>query len=209
MLFAIIIVVLFIVLIFAAGEIEVRPHRTEEDEIRQSGQDGEDFTAEILAKLSKNYNIFRNVSVCYDGETSELDIVVVGNAGVFIVENKNHRGIITGDFDDRYWRQDKVGRGGNAYSKDFYSPVKQVGTHVYRLANYLRDNYVNVHIDGIVFFSNPEAKVMVHGNQKDIPVFSERDNGEAGLLSYIKNGHGGLHKNTIDQICRLLEQTAS
>ena len=107
-----------------------------------SGLEGEDATARMLSRLPDDYTCYQNLTVFYDGRTSELDLVVAGPTGIFIVEVKNMNGTIHGGYAQEQWRQDKVGQKGGEYFKNFYSPVKQVGTHTWRLANWLRDRQI-------------------------------------------------------------------
>ena len=84
-------------------------------DILVSGINGERIAAKVLAALPDSYTVFQDVEVTYDGKVSEIDNIVVGKSGVFIVEVKNHNGNITGDCEDTYWIQHKVGRGGTPY----------------------------------------------------------------------------------------------
>lgn len=152
-----------------------------------SGVEGEDRLHNIIERLPETFIGFQNVHVFYNGEQSELDMVVIGLTGIFVIEVKNHNGTIVGNFSDRNWVQHKVGRNGTPYSKEMYNPVKQVGTHVYRLANYLRDRGVKCHVESVVYFANPEADVQLHGTPEKTAVFCERYNGGEALLDYILN----------------------
>lgn len=168
------------------------------------GLAGESATADIIARLPAGFYGIQNVVVSFEGKKSELDMVVVGPTGVFVVETKNRNGEIRGNYEDRNWTQYKVGRGGTPYSNDFYSPVKQVGTHIYRLAHFLRGKGAKVHIDGAVYLSNPEADVYIGGTPGNIPVFSYSTGGETALLRYITSGNAQLDAETIGKVCKLL-----
>ena len=173
-------------------------------EIVAKGIEGEFTTQELIKSLPDNYYGFSNVKVTYEGQTSELDMVVVGPSGVFVVETKNLNGEIRGTYTSRNWVQRKVGRGGTPYSNEFYSPVKQIGTHIYRLANFLRDNGVFTYVNGAVYFSNIDAEVEVLGESNDIPVFSCWNRGEEFLKEYILADENKLNTEIINQVCKLL-----
>ena len=198
------IIIIVVSMLYSVTMIMLGAYHVNQATIYGKGLEGEDITADIIAKLPDGYYGFQNVTVVYDGKKSELDMVVAGPTGVFIVETKNRNGDIRGNFDDRTWTQYKVGRGGTPYSNDFYSPVKQVGTHIYRLSHFLRERGVKVHIDGAVYFSNPEADVRIGGRMGNIPVFACADNGGAELIRYIISGNGQLDNDTIGKVCRLL-----
>lgn len=172
-------------------------------QIQQAGEMGEAATAHLIAQLPAGYFGFQNIRVTYQGNTSELDMVVVGRTGVFIIETKNHNGNIQGNFDQHQWIQYKTGRQGGQYSKEFYNPVKQVGTHTYRLAHYLRDRGCNVHVDSMVFFTNPTASIQVYGTPGRIPVYAGQQGAEL-IFRQILSGNANLTPNQIHQICNLL-----
>lgn len=170
-----------------------------------SGITGENVASETLASLPDNYTIFQNAIIPYDGKTSEIDNIVVGRSGIFIVEIKNHTGNIIGDLEDTYWTQHKIGRGGTPYTKEMYNPTKQVGTHIYRLANYLRQNGIDTYVEGMVYFVNPSCVVRISGNSM-ISVYSNSDCGENRLCSHIMHGSHSLDSKSIDHICKLIHQ---
>ena len=130
--------------------------------ILQSGLEGEEMTADIISAFPDSFYGFQNVKITYEGKTSEIDMIVVGPTGVFIIETKNMTGTIIGDYEDQEWVHKKQVNG-VTQSKKFYSPVKQVGTHVYRLANYLKDNGCSVYVASLVFFENKDADVQISG----------------------------------------------
>lgn len=173
--------------------------------IELSGQLGEEATAGFIAKFPDSYRGFQNLHVTWEGKTSELDMVVVGPTGVFVIETKNHNGLIQGNLEDHDWVQFKTGRAGGQYSKTFYSPVKQVGTHVYRLAHYLRSNGQNVHVDAMVFFTNPDATVQVYGTPGKIPVYAGQP-GANLIAQQILSAKPALSPQTVDNICRRLQK---
>lgn len=170
-----------------------------------SGMTGERIAAEVLATLPDDYVVFQDVVVTYDGKSNEIDNIVVGRSGVFIVEVKNHNGNIIGDCKDTYWTQYKVGRGGTPYTKEMYNPTKQVGSHIYRLANYLRKNGMNTYIEGMVYFTNANCVVEITGNS-NVSVYSRFASEEELLCRQILTGSHNLDLRSINQICRLISQ---
>lgn len=170
--------------------------------IKKQGVLGEDITAEVLSrKLSDDYTVFQNCVITLDGKSSELDLIVVGKSGILVIETKNRNGRIAGSFTKEKWVQHKVGAKGGEYSAEFYSPVKQVGTHIFRLAGFLRQNGIRAHIDGAVYFSNPDAQIEISGQPDNIPVFSK----EKDLLSYIRQNNHPLTPENIQNIYNLLK----
>ena len=167
------------------------------------GDMGERKAGFILEKyLPDGYTVIQNAKVTYEGHTSEIDNIVVGKTGVFIVEVKNVKGEITGDYEWHNWLQDKIDKYDIEHKREFYSPVKQVRTHIYRLANYLRDNKIFTHINGAVYFANPLCRVIVEGDDNDIPVFTYRST--QALLNCIMSGNADLSEKTVNKIVYLL-----
>ena len=172
----------------------------------KSGVDGENATAQIIASLPDTYTGFQNIRITFEGKTSELDMVVVGPTGVFVIETKNMNGTIVGNYDNPQWVQKKVGQQGTPYSKNFYNPIKQVGTHVYRLANYLRNNGCAVHVNDMVYFSNPDTAVQLLGTQPKTPVFTALGNSAREICDYILENEQQISENVVCQICELLDK---
>ena len=172
--------------------------------IYKAGISGEAATARLLQTLPEDYFGVQNLKVTWNGEESELDMVVVGPTGVFVVETKNQKGTVIGDTEEKNWILQKVGRKGGAYSKTFYNPVKQVGTHVYRLANFLRSNGTNVRVESAVYFSNPVTVVQLTGVPKNAEVFCASDNGVEKLTGYIRNREAKLSPVQLSRIKQLL-----
>ena len=176
-----------------------------ETDILVSGMHGERIATEVLATLPDGYTVFQDVIVAYDNKKSEIDNIVVGRSGVFVVEVKNHNGHIEGDLRDIYWTQHKIGRGGTPYTNEMYNPVKQVGTQIYCLANYLRQNGVNTYIEGMVYFTNNTCFLSLTGNSV-ISVYSSSDSDEDRLCRRILLGNHNLDSRNINLICKLISQ---
>ena len=154
-------------------------------DILKAGIMGEEAANGCVKMLPDSYTAFRNLTVFYEGRKSELDFLIVGPTGLFVVEVKNLNGSVRGRIDDKNWVLHKVGRGGTPYSKTFYNPVKQVNTHVYRTANCLRRNGVQEYVSAAVYFSNADSPVSVVGADPKTPVFSAEDGGARKMLEHI------------------------
>lgn len=174
-------------------------------DILVAGINGERIATKLLSTLPDGYTVFQNVIVTYDSKKSEIDNIVVGRSGVFIIEVKNQNSLIEGDLIEIYWRQHKVGRGGTPYTDEMYSPVKQVGTQIYCLANYLRQNGVNTYIQGMVYFANKACLLNLTGNS-DISVYSSSGSDEKRLRGQILSGNHNLDLRSVNHICKLISQ---
>lgn len=170
--------------------------------IKRQGVLGEDNAADILCRrLSDDYTVFQNCVITLDGKSSEIDFIVVGENGIFVIEAKNRNGTIDGNYKNDRWFQHKVGYKGGSYSAEFYSPVKQVSTHIFRLAGFLRQNGIRAHIDGAVYFLNQDVRLKISGTKENIPVFSH----EKDLIRFINKNDNAIHPDIIKKICEILK----
>lgn len=110
-----------------------------------------------LATLPAEYVVFNQVIVPNGKSCRELDFVVVGPRGIFAIEVKHHRGAISGRETDLGWRQRKRSHAGNFYEQDLRNPVGQLKGAIHVLKRYLRDQGINLWIEGIVVFTHPEC----------------------------------------------------
>lgn len=156
--------------------------------IAKSGLEGEKSALEVLSGLGSEYYVISDLEIEFDGKKSQIDSVIVGKNGVFVMETKNVKGSIVGNEQDQNITVHKVGRKGGEYSNTLYNPCKQVGTHVFRLSKMLQENGLNIWVQGMVFFSNPETEVEFEASK--IPVFSYSNAGASQISSYISNYKG-------------------
>ena len=150
----------------------------------QAGRAGEKQAGKLLKGLPKGYEKRHHVYVVWNGQKSELDYLVVGPTGVFVIEVKNMSGVIRGTEEDAKWTQNKVLKNGKPFSHAFYSPVKQVRTHAVRLSkklNHVLEYDQKIWVHGLVLFVHPESKMELEHVQT--PVFTEIH----PLIHYILN----------------------
>lgn len=164
-------------------------------EIYKSGVTGEQKSVNIISSvLNDNYSVICNPKIVYDGKQSEMDVVVVGPNGVFIFEVKNYLGQITGDMGDHDWSHIR-----NERLSSFYSPVKQVSTHRYRLNSLICSKGVNVSVVASVFFVNEEAVVNITGNS-NVCVLTINNNISYQIKEIIEGSGQWLSQNEINII---------
>lgn len=147
-----------------------------------AGYKGEALGQKELKKLKKHgYKVFANMKLKHNNDQSEMDFIVIGSNGIFIVEVKNIKGTITGHVEDQHLLQIKKTKY-NSYENKFYNPLKQVNTHVYKLSKYLKDNNVNHWIEGYVYFPKKHSIVQVKNNKN---IYSKK--GKHSLIKHIRN----------------------
>ena len=85
--------------------------------------------------------------------TSEIDVLMLHEKGIFVIESKNYSGWIFGSADQQKWTMCLKG----GAKEHFYNPIKQNRSHVKALANYLGLPYQAFH-SYIVFSERCELK---------------------------------------------------
>lgn len=150
--------------------------------INLNGLTGEKRALEIVRNLPPDYTVFSNVTLLFEEQESETDLIIVGQKGVFLIEVKNHNGVITGKPDDKRWVQFKETKLGGKYANPFYNPTKQVKTHVYRLSGVLKEAGYPYWIQGMVYFVNPSVEVKAFSSH--IPVLTLEKTFKSFLMDY-------------------------
>lgn len=123
------------------------------------GAEGEEKVAEYLYLLNDSYYVIHDVVL--PGMIGNIDHIVLGPNGVFVIETKNHRGLITCNGD--HWTQRKIGRRGTPYLGNIGSPSKQVKKKAVLLNRFIQSHFnVNLYVNGIVVFTNEEADLVLN-----------------------------------------------
>jgi len=95
------------------------------------GRIGEMFVGAFLSRLGDAYTVINNVTLIVDGDSTQIDHIVVSLKGIWVIETKNYQGRIFGSENDSTWTQ-KLGR----QSFKFQNPLRQN----YKHTKYLADN---------------------------------------------------------------------
>lgn len=120
-----------------------------------SGQFGEysiDF-ALTNNNLDGDFVVLRNVYVPTGGKTTEIDLLMIHEKGIFVFESKNYSGWIFGSADQLQWTQSLQG----GQKNHFYNPIRQNQTHIKALGQYL-DMPIEAFTSYIVFSERCELK---------------------------------------------------
>jgi len=133
------------------------------------GYMGESIVRYKLSKLDPDkYKSINNFMTVVDGKSTEIDHIVVSNFGVFVIETKNYKGLITGHEKSKQWTQHI-----NRYKNNFYNPIRQNYGHVMALKTIFK-KYPRIPFVPIVVFTG-EAKIRVKTDSsiviesKDLP----------------------------------------
>ncbi len=126
---------------------------------RIKGFIGEKTTALVLATLDKKkYRTINDFIVRAEGESTQIDHIVISNYGIFVIETKNYKGCIIGYESGNYWKQKLYKENHN-----FQNPIKQNKYHVKLLKSVLK-LFSGVPYYPIVSFAS-EADIRVETNE--------------------------------------------
>jgi len=166
-----------------------------------SGLEGEQKALEILSSnLDNDHIILNSIDVEWDGQNIQIDNIIIGPTGVYIIEVKNHNSALSGRYDDRHFVQHKEGIYQN-YDVPVKNFCKQASWQVYNASRYLKNNGISTYINAAIFFTNIGADPLNIVTDK-IPVFRYRDRQK--LIEYIRFGKQRLGKQTRERICGVL-----
>ncbi len=164
------IIILFILIVIVVVRIGNKSFI--ESQQKQAGRRGELFARRVIQEILRDDDILlNNVKLYADNKQAEADNIIINSRGIFIFEVKNLRGTLLGDEDTYDWLQIKDAGYGNAYQKAVKNPIKQVKRQIYILSKMLKDNDINIWIEGYVFFvqgNSPVHSDYVVDTQADI-----------------------------------------
>ena len=108
--------------------------------IFDKGRLGEFYTYKNLKTLKgyKKY-LFNLYLPKANGETTELDVVLLHESGIYVFESKNYSGWIFGSETQQYWTQTLPSGKGKSQKKRFFNPIIQNKVHLKWLQNFLAD----------------------------------------------------------------------
>ena len=93
---------------------------------------------------------------CYipkqNGQTTEIDMIMIHRSGIYVIESKNYSGWIFGNERDEKWTQSLLGKGHTAKKEHFFNPVLQNKIHIRHLCRLL--NGYEQKIYSIIVFSD-------------------------------------------------------
>lgn len=124
-------------------------------QVRIQGAGGELGVKMTLRGLDDRFRVLGSVVI---GNKGDMDFIVVGPTGVWVIEVKSHKGRIRIE-NDRLLRDNKP------FDKNF---LRQVWGATYALKDELKKRiHMNLHIQPVVVFSSPYAKLGVELNRAD------------------------------------------
>ena len=121
--------------------------------IWQAGARGEDIVARSLQKLDDSYCLLN--SVVLPGGKGDIDHVLLGSNGVFVIEAKNYSGRVMCDGDDWY----RIKRGAKEKTRA-ESVSEQVKRNALDLRDFIRQTTdLSLRVSPICVFMNPSVRL--------------------------------------------------
>lgn len=163
------------------------------------GRYGEYLTYQKLKHMEQEGAKFLfNVYVPKDnGETTEIDVLMICRKGIFVLESKNYSGWIFGSEHQKNWYQTLPTRRGRSHKEQFYNPVMQNRSHIKHLQSFLGEQ---VPMRSVIVFSERCTLKSVDIKSSDICVVNRYDVASAVLGLHEKMAAEALDENGIAQI---------
>jgi hypothetical protein len=135
-------------------------------EAHRRGEEGEERTVQMIVQaLDGNWKLFRNINL--PGRSKgDLDIVLVGPPGVWVLEVKNLNGEYRNIGD--LWES----RRGKHWKAATANPSKQASTNAGRLGSFLKADNLNVWVNPAVVWANEENHVFVENPSVAVWLFN-------------------------------------
>lgn len=123
----------------------------------RSGLEGE-MLPKYLASLDDRFYLINWVRLA--GMDGDIDHILVGPPGVFVMETKHHRGYVSCVGDS--WEYKKVSRIGNPYDGHIGTPSLQAKENARRLRKHLEKTLgYSQWVEAVVAFTHPKARIEI------------------------------------------------
>ena len=167
------------------------------------GFQGEQITIEALQNLSDSYYLINDVNL--PNGYGNIDHIVLGSNGIFIIETKNFEGEIRCEGDIWYQYKDtwKIPE-----EHEIKSPSKQVKGNALKLKQYIESKNIfskslRIWVEGIVVFTHDN--VILHCDNPTVPVFKVNQ-----LCNYIRNKESRIKFSSqeLEKVAKILLRQA-
>lgn len=104
-----------------------------------------------------------------NGETTEIDVLMICSKGLFVFESKNYSGWIFGSESQKNWHQTLPTGRGRSNKEHFYNPVMQNRSHIKHLKTFLGEQ---IPMHSIITFSDRCTLKSVEIKSNDVSVIN-------------------------------------
>ena len=135
-----------------------------------TGRYGEYLTYKYLKHMEANGAkfLFNTYIPKENGETSEIDVLMICSKGIFVFESKNYSGWIFGSENQKNWYQ-TLPAGRKSHKEHFYNPIMQNRSHIKHLRSYIG---TQIPMHSIIVFSDRCTLKSIQLNSNDIKVIN-------------------------------------
>lgn len=141
---------------------------------RDLGRWGEYLTYKYLKKFENDgakflFNIYIPKE---NGETTEIDVLMICKKGIFVFESKNYSGWIFGSERQKNWYQTLPAGRGKSHKEHFYNPIMQNRSHIKHLEAFIGEQ-ISMH--SVIVFSERCTLKNVEVKSTDISVINRNE----------------------------------
>ena len=104
-----------------------------------------------------------------DGETTEIDVLMINSKGLFVFESKNYSGWIFGNESQKNWYQTLPKGKGKSHKEPFYNPIIQNRSHIKHLKALIGEQ---IPMHSIIVFSERCTLKNITGKDNEIKVIN-------------------------------------
>ncbi|OIO06648.1 hypothetical protein AUJ26_00060 [Candidatus Falkowbacteria bacterium CG1_02_37_21] len=123
------------------------------NKILVAGAKGENAVSKLLLKeLDNSWYLINDCIV----NKAQIDHILIGPKGIFVIETKNYKGIVYGNREDKKWTKTR-----NSRFKTFYNPIKQSKTHSFKVADLLREGHYDYFAFALVVFAGQPLELNI------------------------------------------------
>ncbi|WP_051623499.1 nuclease-related domain-containing protein [Clostridium hydrogeniformans] len=168
--------------------------------------EGEKNFLKLAERLPKNYKVIHNLNLNYDGKKSKVDVVVVGDSGVFVIDIKNVTGTIKGNVYDEDLIQIKKTKEGDEFENKMFNPLPEVNSNSEKICAFLKENHIYINVQSMVVFVDDNVNLDLNGTCPTA-YFEINDSKENLFINYITNYNTDVHlskydkKNIVSLLC--------
>ena len=137
------------------------------EQVRQGAVGEQIVTAELTRQLPDDFVVLAGLQL--PRGAGDIDHLIVGPTGVFVVETKTMAGLIACD-ENGIWRRTRIGRGG-AFPAFIGDPVAQVQRNIFAVRQTLQPRLPQlfgargVWIEGLVVFAHPRSVIQAEASR--------------------------------------------
>lgn len=118
--------------------------------------------SELLHSIRGKCKILMNLNIPINNTTTEIDLIMIHEKGLFVFEVKHYKGTIYGKPTDKNWTQYFRTQS----NVSFPNPIKQNGHHIKAIKNL----YPDMPVRSVIVFSNYDIKLNVENDISDVTV---------------------------------------